>query len=346
MLPTSVGVGLLGCGWIAELAHVPALAASKAGRLVGAADPDPARRAWLRSRLPSVRLHDEWAGVLADPEVEAVVVALPTALHAAAACEAFAAGKHVFLEKPVAVTLAEGRRVLAAWQAAGTVGVVGYNFRRNGIFLDAAARVAAGELGALISIQGSFQWAAERIEGWRARPEAGGGVLLDLVSHHADLVAALTREPIVEARCTLRSLRSPADTAAVELTTASGVTAHLVASFAAGAQVNRLELVGRSGALRVDLLEGRPRAAERPPGRAARVQRARSALAGLHPANLLRSPGREPSFAATLEAYLEAVRAGARIAPDLEDGFRALAVVEAAAASAAAGGAPVRVASA
>ena len=338
-----VGVGLIGCGWIAEIAHLPTLRASNAGRLVAAADPDPSRRAWLNGLVPGVRLEAEWDAVLASSDVEAVLIAAPTALHGEAACRAFAAGKHVFLEKPVAVSVPEGRQVMDAWRRAGTIGMVGYNFRRNPVFLAAARRVAAGELGKLISIQGSFQWAAERIEGWRARPEAGGGVLLDLISHHADLVAALSGEALVEARCTVRTLRTPEDTAALEVATASGVTAHLTASFAAGAQVNRLDLVGTGGALRVDLLEGRPRRVERPPGRGARLKRLVNALTDLHPARLLRSPGREPSFGATLEAFLASVRSGVAAGPDLLDGLRALAVVEAAAASARAGGRPVPV---
>jgi len=341
MLPTRnhpVGVGLLGCGWIVEIAHVPTLARSRIGRLVAAADPDPVRRSWLLERAPEARVHAGWEALLQEPSVEAVVVALPTALHAEAACQAFAAGKHVYLEKPLAVSLEAGRRVVEAWRKAGTVGAIGYNFRRNPIFQSATRTLASGALGPLISLQGSFQWAAERIEGWRARPEEGGGVLLDLVSHHVDLVAALTAERIAEVQCTLRSIRSPDDTAALQLVTEGGVTAQLQASFAAGAQVNRLDLVGRQGALSVNLLEGRPERVQRPPGRGARLLRAVVALEGLHPSRLLRSPGVEPSFQATLEAFLEAIRTGTDVTPNLADGLAAIAVTEAALASARSGG--------
>jgi myo-inositol 2-dehydrogenase / D-chiro-inositol 1-dehydrogenase len=333
-----VGVGLLGCGWIAEIAHVPALARSVAGRLVAAADTDPARQSWLLEHAEDARFHTAWETLLQDPAVEAVVVALPTALHAEAACRAFDARKHVFLEKPLAVNVQDGRRVVAAWRRAGTVGAIGYNFRRNPIFQSAVRALAAGELGPLIAIQGSFQWAAERIEGWRARPEEGGGVLLDLASHHVDLVAALTGQRITGVLCTLCSLRSPDDTAALQLVTEGGITAQLQASFAAGAQVNRLDLVGRRGALGVNLLEGRPRRVQRPPGRGARLLRALVALDELHPSRLLRAPGAEPSFRATLEAFLEAVRDGETVAPDLADGLHAIAVIDAALASAKQGG--------
>jgi predicted dehydrogenase len=311
-----VGVGLLGCGWIAEMAHVPALMRSVAGRLVAAADTNPARQAWLLKHAEDARFHTAWETLLQDPAVEAVVVALPTALHAEAACRAFDARKHVFLEKPLGVNVEDGRRVVEAWRRAETVGAIGYNFRRNPIFQSAVRAHASGELGPLISIQ----------------------VLLDLASHHVDLVVALTGERITGVMCTLRSVQSPEDTAALQLVTESGITAQLQVSFAAGAQVNRLDLVGRQGALAVNLLDGRPRHVQRTPGRGARLLRARVALAELHPSRLLRSPGSEPSFRATLEAFLKAVRDGEHVAPDLADGLRAIAVIDAALASARCGG--------
>jgi predicted dehydrogenase len=329
---------LLGCGWIAELAHVPTLKRSRAGRLVAAMDPDPVRQAWLLAQVPDVRIHDDWDTLLHDPGVEAIVVALPTGLHADAAVQAFAAGKHVFVEKPLASTVEEGQRVLDAWRGAATAGGVGYNFRRNPIFEAAARTLDAGHLGELIAIQASFQWAAEQIQGWRARPEEGGGVLLDLVSHHVDMVLALTGESIDAVQCTIRSVRTPEDTASVQLVTKSGVTAQLQASFAAGAQVNRLDLIGRRGALAVDLLDGYPRRVVRRPGRGARLRRALIALEALHPRRLLRAPGAEPSFRSTMEAFLTAVRDGTPVVPDLVNGFRALAVVDAARASSRSGG--------
>ena len=339
-----VAVGLVGCGWIAEIAHLPTLLASRTGRLVAAADADPARRTWLGARAPTARLYPHWETLLEDRGVDGVVIALPTALHAEVACRAFAAGKHVFLEKPIALTLDEGRRVRSAWRQAGTAGAIGYNFRRNPMIESARRTLASDELGSLVGIQGSFHWAAERIDGWRSQPGMGGGALHDLLSHHVDLVRALSGRSIVQVQCTLRSVRSPDDTAALQLVTDDGLTAQLQGSSAAGAPVNRLDLVGTKGVLRVDLLDGRPRPVERVPGRGARMLRAGRALAEFHPARLLRSPGFEPSFRATIEAFLEGVQRGVPPRPDLSDGLRALAVIEAAEASARSGGRPVPVA--
>ncbi len=338
-----VAVGLVGCGSIAEIAHVPSLLGSKAGRLVAAADSDPARRRWLGSRAPQVRQHVHWEALLEDPAVSVVVVALPTAFHAEVASRAFAAGKHVFVEKPMALTMDEGRQVVAAWRHAGTAGAIGYNFRRNPIVESARRTVAAGDLGSLVAIQGVFHWAAEPIDGWRSQPGMGGGALQDLVSHHVDLVTHLSGRRITQVQCTLRSLRSPDDTAALQLVMEDGLAVQLQGSSAAGANENRLELAGQKGLLRVNLLDGRPRSVERIQGRGARLLRLKRALGELHPSRLVRSPGFEPSFGATLEAFLAGVQSGVPSGPDLSDGLRALAVIEAAVASARSGGHSVSV---
>lgn len=338
-----LGVGLLGCGWIAELAHLPTLERSEAARLVAIADLDPARRAAMVARFPAVGVYESIEDLLSDPDVDAILVALPSGAHRQAACQAFAAGKHVYVEKPLAASVADGQAIVEAWRGAGTTGGTGYNFRRNPIFVDARRRLAEGEVGGLVGVQSRFLWAADEMEGWRASTETGGGVLLDLASHHVDLVAALGDDPVVRVRCTVRSLRTSEDSASLEVLTEGGVPAQILVSFAAGAQANELTLVGRSGLLEVDLLDALPREVRRPPEPLERFRRGLRALQELDPRRLLRSPGYEPSFGAALEAFCEAAASGREFRPDPLDGLTALRVVEAARRSAAAGGEPVTV---
>jgi predicted dehydrogenase len=255
-------------------------------------------------------------------------------MHADAASESLAAGKPLFLEKPLALSIEEGRRVLAAWRRSGVAAGIGYNFRRNPNVAAARAVLHSGSLGELVAIQSTFHWAADRIEGWRAVPGQGGGALLDLASHHVDLVAFLAGRHITRVQGAVRSCRTPDDTAALTLLLDHGVAAQIHATSAAGAPINRIGITGSRGSLSVDLLAGRPSEVERRPGRGARLHRAWRALGELHPARILRSPGFEPSFGLTVEAFLEAVRTGVAPTPDLGDGFRALAVVTAGLASA------------
>lgn len=336
------GIGLVGCGWIAEIAHVETLLRSKRGRLVAATDPDPVRRDWIAHRAPAARLLG-LDDLLNDAAVEAVVVAIPTPDLAAVAAAAFDAGKHVYVEKPLALDPREGAGVVRSWRASDRVGMIGYNFRRSPVALAAGATIAAGEIGELIEIQSRFLWASGGVTGWRADPSRGGGALLDLCPHHIDLIAALAGAQVRRVRCTSRDVRTPGDTVAMELTLATDVRASVLASYAAGANSNRLSLIGTEGLLVVDLHDPLPRAVLRAPGRGARLSRLGRALSGLHPARLLRSPGHEPSFAASLEAFLEAVRAGEAVEPSPAHGLHTLEVVEAARSSATNGGVPVEV---
>lgn len=337
-------LGLIGCGWIAEIAHLPTLSASPRATLAAVAEPSPERRAWVRQHLPATRILDLDA-LLADDGIEAVVVAVPSAHHGEVAEAAFAAGKHVYVEKPLAVGLPAGQRVVAAWERSGRVGMVGYNFRRSRAVASAVDVVRNGEIGRLQEVQTAFLWAADRIEGWRADPEQGGGALLDLASHHFDLLRTLTAEQIRSVRCSPRSVRTPEDSVSVELTLEGGARAQVMASYVTGVQVNRLELFGDTGSLLVDLLDPVPNPVLRKPGPGARVRRALRSAGRLHPRRLLHPPGGEPTFGTSLEAFFVAAQRNEQCAPTPRDGLEALAVAEAARRSAARDGAAVEVGS-
>ncbi len=110
-------IGLIGAGRIAQAAHLPALARADNARLVGLCDPSPllARTVARRYDVPGYGSVDE---LLADPNVAAVIVAVPDRLHLPLAGAALAAGKHVLVEKPIAGSVEDAERLAA--QAAET----------------------------------------------------------------------------------------------------------------------------------------------------------------------------------------------------------------------------------
>ncbi|KAK1184367.1 Gfo/Idh/MocA family oxidoreductase [Streptomyces sp. NBS 14/10] len=107
-----VGIGVIGAGRIAQAAHLPALARADGARLVGVCDPSEllARRVAARYEAPGYTSVDE---LLADDNVEAVIVAVPDRLHLPLASKALRAGKHVLVEKPLAGTVAEAEELRA-----------------------------------------------------------------------------------------------------------------------------------------------------------------------------------------------------------------------------------------
>lgn len=319
-------IGLLGCGRIARYFHLPLLAP----RLVAVADPDAASCEAARALVPGVRLHRDWRDLIDAGGLDAVVVCLPPADHAAAAIAAFEAGLHVYVEKPLALDLAQAERVEAAWYAAERCGAVGFNFRFNPNFRALRDRIAGGETGRPVAITGAFASPRRALVGWKTSTDAGGGALRDLAVHHLDLLAFVTGEPIAHVAARERTLDREGDVVTVDATLRGGTPAQLVATQCTGHGDNRLDLLCEAGRLVAAASDPVPRPIERAPGRLARVARAARRAAELAPRRLLHPPGAEPSFALALAAFVAAVEGRAPWSgADIGDGRRVAALIDA-----------------
>lgn len=214
--------------------------------------------------------------LLARPDIHVVNICTPNALHAEQVIAALRAGKHVYCDKPLAVTAADAQRIVAALDSAATplVTQLACQYRFYPCTMRAKQLIDEGHLGSLLSFRGAYLHAslvdAAKPISWRQLPGAGGGVLLDLGSHLLDLLIYLIG-PVnrVLARCHTHTRERPdprtgtlspvaaEDFAALLLETASGAvgTAEL-SKLATGVNDElRLELHGDRGALRVNLAE-------------------------------------------------------------------------------------------
>ncbi len=142
-----VGLGVIGAGWMGAF-HAETLAQRVPGaRLAAVADPVPGTASALVDRFGAGRAYLDAADLLADADVLGVVIAAPSALHAGLVETAAAAGKAVFCEKPMALTLADADRAIAATEAAGVPLQVGFNRRFAADFRRMHAVVMAGGVG-------------------------------------------------------------------------------------------------------------------------------------------------------------------------------------------------------
>jgi predicted dehydrogenase len=219
--------GLVGLGWWGG-SLLRMLAGSDALRFVVATDVDPARAAVAEAA--GARFATSFEAILADPEVEAVVLCTPHPLHAAQVVAAAEQGKHVFCEKPLCLTRADAERAIAACAAAGVVLGVGHERRFEPPIVDLAARIAAGELGTILQIEGNFsqdKFLALPPDNWRIRGAGSVGPMTATGIHILDLSTAL----LGPARRVLASLRRLAtefengDTLAVTVDFHSGACA-------------------------------------------------------------------------------------------------------------------------
>jgi len=331
----TVNVGLLGCGRIAQVFHLRILSALPGTRVAALADADATLLEQAGARAPQAERFSDYRDLLARASIDAVVICLPTGLHAPAAAEAFEASRHVYLEKPLAISNEQADRVMAAWRDAGRIGMMGFNYRRHPLHVEARARIAAGEIGAVVGIQSAFCSASRELPPWKRSRASGGGVLLDLASHHIDLARFHVGE-VERVWARLADRRTEQDTAALDLTLEGGISMRSFHTMA-GPHLDRMTFVGESGFLSVDRYAGRLEVGgpHPPSSRSAWLKRAPGRI-GRTLADVIRPPG-EPSFQRSLEVFVDAVRRGEPTTPTLEAGERAWRVVDAAERAAAQG---------
>lgn len=297
------------------------------------ADSDPQRLQEAKERAPEAIAVAQYHDLLAMPEVEAVLICLPSALHAEAAVAALERGKHVYLEKPLATTLADACAVLAAERRAGVTTMIGFNLRFHPLFQAAKQHVQAGRLGALVGVRSVLTAGVSSLAPWKQRRESGGGVLLDLASHHIDLVHFLFEQRVQEVSAEVWSQRSEDDSAMLHLRLADGLRVQSFFSLHT-VEEDRFEIYGQTGKLAVDRhwsVDVEMTQAGAGVSRKKLLSRSlRSLTRSPFALEKIAAPRREPSYHTALEHFVMAVRAGQSASPNFRDGYRSLAVIAAA----------------
>jgi len=190
------GVAVAGTGFIGPV-HVEAV--RRLGhRVVGVLGSTPAKGRAAADALGVPTAYESLAALLADPAVEVVHLATPNRAHFAQAKAVLDAGRHVVVEKPLAMTAAEtAELVRLAAARPGQVAAVNYNVRFYPLCLDARERVRGGELGDVLHVTGSYlqDWLLYPTDfNWRVLAEHGGDLraVADIGTHWLDLVGFLT----------------------------------------------------------------------------------------------------------------------------------------------------------
>ncbi len=330
-------LGLLGCGSVAYWLHLRALRAVPDATLVAAADPDPAARARF-AKASGVTACERAEDLLGRRDIDAVLICAPTHLHASLACAAAAAGKHFYLEKPIAASLDDARHVVATAAQAGITTAIGFNRRHHPLFERVRDLLTQGIIGRVHAVQTTFCEPSppERMPEWKRRRATGGGVLLDLASHHIDQVRWMLATEVDVAYASVHSEVTEQDRGRLELTTEGGASIQSFFSFRDG-PAEQMDFIGERGTLRLDrhaatLTLSRKRS--RGYGASHRqVGPSPSLLRWVLERTWRRSV--DPSYRRALVAFVEQVRGGPPGTAALQDGLRSLEVVVAAEAFAA-----------
>ena len=185
-MPSETGVGLIGYGLAGRSFHAPFIEAVDGLRLRVIATSDPERGARARTEHPEAVIVDTVDEVLARSDLELVVVAAPNRFHAPIASRALETGRHVVVDKPMAMDVPEGEKLIEAAARAGRLLSVYQNRRWDGDFLTIRQLIADGALGAIDSLEARFErWSPVGRE-WRESAVEAGGPLPDLGAHLVD----------------------------------------------------------------------------------------------------------------------------------------------------------------
>lgn len=256
-------IGLVGPGSIADRRLAPALARVSGAVLWSVCSRDADRaRAFAARHGARGGTHTDLETMLADPALDAVILATPDRLHAAQAIAAARAGKHVFVEKPMATELADAEAMVVACRAADVRLGVGYHLRFHAGLRALRARILAGELGRVLHMRATWTFVERDPGDWRASPTTGRWWSLAAVGTHAlDLVRwyLLPASGEIEAAHALTAHPrhgGPHDeTAMLALRFAGGATADILSSVIFRAP-RSIEVLGEAGTARGDEVLG------------------------------------------------------------------------------------------
>jgi myo-inositol 2-dehydrogenase/D-chiro-inositol 1-dehydrogenase len=334
-----LSVGVIGCGWVAENGHVPALARIPELEPAAFADPDRVRLEAFGGRFGRARQYADHKSLIADPAVDAVAICVPTLLHAEVASAAAEAGKHVLLEKPPALSLDGWDRLADVVAAAGVVLMIALNMRWHRSFRAVRELIRGGAIGRVQGVRSvlanNVLDRSDRAE-WSSRRGQGGGALLEMGVHHLDLFRFLLDEDIGEV---FAHIDGDDDTLAVSARMRSGIP--VSALFAQRtAQVNEVEVYGDRGWVKADP-HSAPRCRDLTDKQwtiGSRMASVRATMSLQHALRTRREGGfYVSSFVDEWRHFLDAVRNGVEVDVGIDSGRRLLQATLATAASASEG---------
>lgn len=250
--------GIIGCGNVTEVKSGPALQRAPHSSLVAVMrrDGDKAREYAQRHGVPT--WYDDAQALVDDPAVNAVYVATPPSTHKAYALMAIAAGKPVYVEKPMAMDAAECQAIIDAGQAEGVPVFVAYYRRALPRFRRVRALLESGAIGALRSVHVSLhqplhaRYADPAASHWHVQPAiSGGGLFMDLGCHTLNLLDWLFGPIMTSKGLATNQLGAYAaeDSVAMGYAFASGLVGTGLWQFGSFRYEDRIEITGDRGRL-------------------------------------------------------------------------------------------------
>ena len=209
----TIKVGIIGCGKIAQVRHIPEYLANPNAEICGFYDINLARAEEL-ARKYGAKAYPTYEALLADPGIDAVSVCAANHVHAEISIAALKAGKHVLCEKPMAISLEECEAMVAAARESGKYLMIGQNQRLAKAHIKARELIAQGAIGKVLTFRTIFGHGGP--ETWSIDPgknvwffdktKAAMGAMADLGIHKTDMIQYVLGSKIVKTQAVLTTL--------------------------------------------------------------------------------------------------------------------------------------------
>ena len=191
-----VKAGIIGAGRMGK-AHAGNLAKLQSVKLTAVYDIDPAQAAAMKENYPTMEIMDSAEALVNSPEVDLIIIASPTYCHKEGIMAAMATGKPIFCEKPLCRTQAELDELAPMLRNYNNLFAIGFVRRYSASFMTLQQLINDGKIGKLIgaSVNCLFGAYAREWGDWFTDYQKSGGVILDMLAHHCDLLNALFGKP-------------------------------------------------------------------------------------------------------------------------------------------------------
>lgn len=183
-----MNVGVIGCGSIAEIAHLPAYQNAPGVRIVSLADSDPTRLNLLSRKFQVKNSFTDYHDLLRDQSIDAVSVCVPTGFHHDVVLDAASSGKDILCEKPIARTADEAKEMLAAHRKYGVELYVGFPSRFSRVTREVLNLLNRGFIKIPLDVHVGLAAPPPPRGSWYLKREMGGGCLFDMGAHAVDLL--------------------------------------------------------------------------------------------------------------------------------------------------------------
>ncbi len=260
-----VGIGVIGLGRMGQVYAYHTARQIAGAALVAVSDPDQDALNRFTAQITGVQVYTDYHDLLVNPHIQGVIIASPTSTHPAVVIAAAQAGKAIFCEKPLALTLAATDTILEAVQSAGVLLQVGFMRRFDRGYVEAKRKIDAGVIGQPVAIR-SIGRDPYRTSLEFANPAISGGLIVDMGIHDFDSIRWLMNDEIERVYTEVTSLVYPellevgdVDTAMITLRFEHGGLGNVEVSRTAiyGYDI-RCEVIGAQGTIEIGYLRETP----------------------------------------------------------------------------------------